>query len=117
MSFVKARSGGFGMDAELASKLSLKFDAGRAAQAIQWLADLTQTSAFPVNEMGVWLKDGQMLCAAANRLQASACPRVNSSSMPFKQMENVTAFINACRNVFKVKFPQPASLDVIPCCA
>jgi hypothetical protein len=40
MSFVKARSGGFGMDAELASKLSLKFDTGRAAAAIKWIADL-----------------------------------------------------------------------------
>ncbi len=58
--------------------------------------------------MGAKLKDGRMLCAAANRLQArntktlfglfqnpdslqaNACPKVNASSMPFKQMENVT---------------------------
>jgi hypothetical protein len=41
MSFVKARGGGFGMDAELASKLNLKFDSGRAAVAVKWLCDLT----------------------------------------------------------------------------
>ncbi len=89
MSFVKARGGGFGMDAELAKKLSLKFDAGRAAAAIKWLADLTSLSPFvsfyvetgflffidvdpfPVEEMGARLKDGRTLCAAANRLQAT----------------------------------------------
>jgi hypothetical protein len=48
------------------------------------------------------LKDGHVLCQAANKLAANACPKVNSSAMPFKQMENITAFINACRNVFKV---------------
>jgi hypothetical protein len=40
MAFVKARGGGFGMDAELASKLSLKFDSERAATSIKWIASL-----------------------------------------------------------------------------
>ncbi len=78
------------MDAELASKLSLKFDTERAATSIKWLASLAglyrcvsycrrfgafaaDTRAgvdpFPVSEMGAKLKDGRVLCAAANRLQ------------------------------------------------
>jgi hypothetical protein len=102
MAFVKARGGGFGMDAELAAKRSANFDTARAAIAISWLCELSQTLKFPVVQMWARLKDGYILCSAANRLQANACPKVNVSSMPFKQMENVTAFINACRSVFRV---------------
>jgi len=46
-----------------------------------------------------WLKDGQVLCRLANKIQQGICPRINSQSMPFKQMENVTAFIQACRKL------------------
>ena len=94
MAFVKARGGGFGMDAELASKLSLKFDSERAATSIKWIASLAGLNhccsicrcfgefaadtrpgvdSFPAGEMGAKLKDGRTLCAAANRLQARYC--------------------------------------------
>jgi hypothetical protein len=46
-----------------------------------------------------WLKDGQVLCRMANKIHSGICPRINSQSMPFKQMENVTAFIQACRKL------------------
>lgn len=46
-----------------------------------------------------WLKDGQVLCRTANKIQPGICPRINTQSMPFKQMENVTAFIQACRKL------------------
>merc|ERR1712217_207732 len=46
-----------------------------------------------------WLKDGQVLCRTANKIQPNICPRINSQAMPFKQMENVTAFIGACRTL------------------
>jgi hypothetical protein len=102
MAFVKARGGGHGMDAELAAKRLAQFDPARAAVAVAWLCDLSKTPQFPVDQMWARLKDGHILCQAANKLAANACPKVNSSAMPFKQMENITAFINACRNVFKV---------------
>ncbi len=90
------------MDAELAAKRLANFDTNRANVAIIWLCQLSNTPKFSVEQMWARLKDGHILCSAANRLQAGACPRVNSSSMPFKQMENITAFIQACRNVFRV---------------
>lgn len=46
-----------------------------------------------------WLKDGQVLCRLANKIKPNLCPRINTQSMPFKQMENVTAFIQASRQV------------------
>lgn len=48
---------------------------------------------------GKWLKDGWVLCSVANKIQPGIIPNVNSSKMPFKQMENVTAFIQACRKL------------------
>ena len=84
MAFVKARGGGFGMDAELAAKRLAHFDTARAAVAINWLCELSKTPKFSVEQMWARLKDGHILCSAANRLQANACPKVNSSAMPFK---------------------------------
>jgi len=48
---------------------------------------------------GAWLKDGQVLCKVANTIQPGIIPAINTSRMPFKQMENVTAFIKACRTL------------------
>jgi len=35
----------------------------------------------------------------ANKIHPGICPRINTQSMPFKEMENVTAFIQACRKL------------------
>ena len=53
MSFFKARGAGYGLDAEIAAKLSLKFDPVRAAAAINWLADLTGGRPFAQNAPSV----------------------------------------------------------------
>jgi len=50
-------------------------------------------------DLADWLHDGQLLCKVANTLQSGICPRINTSVMPFKQMENVSAFIQACRKL------------------
>merc|ERR1712187_702330 len=49
--------------------------------------------------LGEWLRDGQVLCRVANVIQPGIVPRINTSTMPFKQMENVSAFIKACRSL------------------
>lgn len=46
-----------------------------------------------------WLKDGQVLCRTVNKIQPGICPRINAQNMPFKQMENVSAFLQACRTL------------------
>jgi len=48
---------------------------------------------------GDWLKDGKVLIRLANQLQPDICPRCNEQAMPFKQMENISAFIAACRTL------------------
>jgi hypothetical protein len=44
-----------------------------------------------------WLRDGQVLCRTLNKIQPGMVKRINKQSSPFQQMENVTAFIQACR--------------------
>ena len=47
-----------------------------------------------------WLKDGTVLCSLANAIQPGIVEKVHPSSAPmFKQMENVTSFIRACRSL------------------
>merc|ERR1719464_477293 len=46
-----------------------------------------------------WLKDGQVLCKTANKISPGVVPRINTSSTPFKEMENITNFIQACRKL------------------
>lgn len=43
------------------------------------------------------LRDGTVLCALANAIRAGSVKRVNKPGMPFREMENVTAFIGAAR--------------------
>jgi len=50
-------------------------------------------------DLGDWLHDGRVLCEVANTIKPGSCPRINTSDMPFKQMENITAFIHACRSL------------------
>ena len=42
------------------------------------------------------LKDGIVLCLLANKLKPGVCPKPSTSKMPFKQMENVAAYLKAC---------------------
>ena len=39
-----------------------------------------------------WLRDGQVLCALATALQPDAAYAVTATKLPFKQMENISAF-------------------------
>lgn len=50
-------------------------------------------------DLGDWLHNGKVLCKVANVLEPGICPRINAADMPFKQMENITAFIQACRKL------------------
>lgn len=44
------------------------------------------------------LRDGTVLCKLANAITPGAVPKVNSSALAFKQMENINNFLEAARN-------------------
>ena len=50
--------------------------------------------------MLVSLKDGTILCKAANAIVPGAIKKINDSKMPFKQMENISNFLKAARESF-----------------
>ena len=45
------------------------------------------------------LKNGVVLCEAMNVVKPGAIRRINASRMPFKQMENISNFLSACRQL------------------
>ena len=45
------------------------------------------------------LKDGVVLCNLANAIQPGVCVKPSTSKMPFKQMENIGAYIKACAEI------------------
>jgi len=83
----------FGDLAERKEKLASKYDKGLEAEAAGWLTALTGTP--QEGEFADWLKDGQVLANAINKLKPGSIKKVNTSKMAFKQMENISKFIEA----------------------
>jgi transgelin len=110
-----SRGGGFGLDAEIAAKrealLSSVDGQARIAEAVSWIETLT--GAPLCNEdLGVALKDGVLLCQLINAVVPDTIPekRINKSSMPFKQMENITTFLRAARSL---GVPEPDLFETV----
>ena len=92
-----ARGAGFGLDAELARKQAAKYDVKAEAEVREWISAVTGES-FDAS-FAESLKDGRKLCALINKIKPGSVPKVATSAMPFKQMENISAFLKACRQV------------------
>lgn len=66
--------------------------------AVQWLTAVTGVAA-PNGAVQEWLMSGVLLCELINCIREGAVPKVSASPMPFKQMENIGNYINACRQL------------------
>lgn len=89
------RGGGYGLDAEIARKQSLNYDYNAEAQAQWWIENVTGIQF--TEGFGPSLKDGVLLCKLVNTIKPGSVARINESKMPFKQMENISNFLKACR--------------------
>eukprot|EP00644_Phytophthora_capsici_P015574 jgi/Phyca11/575123/estExt2_Genewise1.C_PHYCAscaffold_700149 len=65
-----------------------------------------------LTSFGDSLKDGVMLCTLMNTIKPGLIPRIQTSSMPFKQMENVSAFVRACRSIGVAEFDLFETVDL-----
>ena len=93
---VQVRGGGFGLDAELARKAAERYDYDMENEARVWLETISEMQIG--DDFGEGLRDGIILCTVANTIHANVIKRVEiKSKMPFKLMENVSAFLKACR--------------------
>ncbi|GLE05473.1 hypothetical protein PINS_up014496 [Pythium insidiosum] len=95
---VKARGGGYGLDAELAQRAAEKYDYEMEDEARQWIEAITGREIGA--SFGEGLRDGVILCELANKIHPGVIRRIETKSkMPFKLMENVSAFLKACRTI------------------
>lgn len=92
-----ARGGGYGLDAELAAKREANYDYQSEQEALEWIEDVTGEPFADV--FGEELRNGRRLCRLINTIKPGAVRKVNDSRMPFKQMENISNFLKACRAV------------------
>ncbi|GMG17655.1 unnamed protein product [Phytophthora fragariaefolia] len=93
---VQPRGGGFGLDAELARKAAERYDYDMEKEARAWLESISELQIG--DDFGEGLRDGVVLCTVANKIHPGVVRRVETKSkMPFKLMENVSAFLKACR--------------------
>lgn len=68
---------------------------GDEEQVTRWIEAVSGET--KSGDFHAWLKDGRVLCRAANKIQEGAVAKVNPAGMPFREMENVTAFLRACK--------------------
>lgn len=96
---VGARGAGFGLDAELARKQAAKYDYDAERLSIEWIFKLTGDDITAAGGFGPGLKNGQALCRLINAIKPGSIKKIETSAMPFKQMENITAFSKNCRSL------------------
>jgi len=88
----------YGIDTELKKKMDAKLDPAKAAQALAWMEALSGMKAGG-QSLQEFLKDGIVLCKAINVIKPGTVKAINNSTMPFKQMENVAAYLSGCRTL------------------
>eukprot|EP00111_Clytia_hemisphaerica_P004979 TCONS_00014307-protein len=92
------RQQGYGFTAEVSEKIAGKYDSNQEREAVAWIRSLVPDSGLDQSEYGAEalaekLNDGTILCKLANALESRAVPKMNTSKMAFKKMENINFFL------------------------
>jgi len=88
----------YGIDKDLKAKQNAKYDPELEREVTEWIEAVANQKKED-KSFAEWLKDGQVLCALVNAIKPGIVKKVNTSAMPFKQMENITYFMNAAREL------------------
>lgn len=87
-----------GINAAAQAKILSKYNEDIAREMLQWINKLTgepsNTDGSAENFYEV-LKDGTLLCKLVNAIKPNSVNKVNQSTMAFKCMENINAFLEA----------------------
>lgn len=105
-----ARGAGYGLDAELARKQAARYDFQAEALIKQWIQTVTNET-FPA-DFATSLKDGQLLCKLINKISPGSVSKIQTSKLAFKQMENISSFLRACRAVGVAEFEVFETVDL-----
>ncbi|KAL1516993.1 hypothetical protein ABEB36_000816 [Hypothenemus hampei] len=90
-----------GFAAEAQRKVNAKYNEELASESLEWINQVTGDNVNTAGDMDNFyevLKDGTLLCKLANAIQAGSVKKINNSTMAFKCMENINAFLEAARN-------------------
>merc|ERR1712083_234037 len=88
-----------GLDADMKAKQAAKFDTELEQQVVDWIQAVTGETKVEGESTHEWLKSGIVLCKLVNAIQPGTIAKINMGAFPFKQMENITFFMNAARKL------------------
>jgi len=101
------------MDADLKAKQEAGHDADLEAQVVKWVEDIVGAeSAKGDQSMHEWLKSGKVLCQLLNAIKPGTVKKVNTMNAPFKQMENITFFMDGARGIGVPEFAMFGTPDL-----
>eukprot|EP01090_Pellita_catalonica_P005203 TRINITY_DN1509_c0_g1_i1.p1 TRINITY_DN1509_c0_g1~~TRINITY_DN1509_c0_g1_i1.p1 ORF type:complete len:288 (-),score=52.40 TRINITY_DN1509_c0_g1_i1:797-1660(-) len=76
------------------------FDTPKAlAESQRWIEAVTGERFSDPNDFVASTRDGVLLCKLVNGIKPGSVPKINSSSSAFAQRENISHFLNACRDL------------------
>jgi hypothetical protein len=103
----------YGMDADLAAKRAAGHDQGLEDQVVKWVEDIVGADKAKGDQsMHEWLKSGQVLCHLLNAIKPGTVKKVNTMNAPFKQMENITFFMDGARGLGVPEFAMFGTPDL-----
>jgi len=85
----------YGLDAELRAKAAAKYDTEAEEGAAQWIEAVTGEPV--LNQFFPALRSGEVLCQLLNCIRPATVLRINQPGSPFKERENISKFLKACR--------------------
>mmetsp|Transcript_1603 Transcript_1603/g.1937 ORF Transcript_1603/g.1937 Transcript_1603/m.1937 type:complete len:195 (+) Transcript_1603:251-835(+) len=87
----------FGLDAEIAERRNANYPQAEEEEATAWIEQLLGIT-FD-KDFGEMLKDGVILCQVMNVVVPGKIKKIYEGTMVFKQRENISNFIRACREL------------------
>lgn len=103
----------YGMDADLKAKQAAAHDPELEAQVVKWVEDIVGADKAKGDQsVHEWLKSGQVLCHLLNAIKPGTVKKVNTMNAPFKQMENITYFMDGARGLGVPEFAMFGTPDL-----
>eukprot|EP00928_Gymnodinium_smaydae_P035628 TRINITY_DN25044_c0_g10_i1.p1 TRINITY_DN25044_c0_g10~~TRINITY_DN25044_c0_g10_i1.p1 ORF type:complete len:844 (-),score=182.94 TRINITY_DN25044_c0_g10_i1:136-2667(-) len=86
----------YGLDVELQARAASKYDRLAEDEAAAWIQAITGENVS--GDFAGALRSGQVLCQLINTIRPGTIAKINGPGMPFKERENISNFLRACRS-------------------
>ncbi|CAG9856106.1 unnamed protein product [Phyllotreta striolata] len=91
-----------GFAAEAQRKVNAKYSEDLAKECLEWVAVITGDDLNTAGDMDNFyevLRDGTLLCKLVNSIKPNMVKKINHTTMAFKCMENINAFLEAAKEL------------------